>query len=47
MLRKSPASNTWAAILKWRLLLVLNLTKQTIKKNKELKDNKNIDEITG
>ena len=47
MLRKSPTSNTWAAILKWRLLLMLNLTKQTIKENKELKDNKNIKEISG
>ena len=57
MLRKSPASNAWAAIFKntelfksyksvnSRSLLELNLTKQTIKENKEVKVKKNIKRI--
>ena len=33
-------------IVRWRLLLMLNLTKETIKENEEVKVKKNIKEIS-
>ena len=33
-------------VRKWRLLLVLNLTKETIRENKEIKVKKNVQKIS-
>ena len=42
LLKTSVNINVW----KWRLLLVLNLTKYTIKENKDIKVKKNINKIS-